>query len=401
MIWFIRLLITLLIVSVIGVIIYYNGQQPRIFIVHSYNTDLAWVKEIDKGLDIQLANHLPSAQVRRHYMDLKNHPACNFYRVAAKDTRLAIKSWQPDILILVDDLAQQLVGVNYLQMIDQPSQSLQHWYQTVAQGLIDTTCPDKSNQPSAAELFEFGSDLADSPQRPLIVFAGVNHDVADYGYYDARNTTGIFERKNFQALAETLVDLSAASARYQTDRLLILNEHSGTVIHEMNRYADANNWPGLVLVDAVMVDTQQQWQQAVERANREQAMLLIANYQNIYRTEERRDKVPAAELVQWTEQQALYPILGAGTGYVADGGMITLAIAGREQGEQAIVLAKTYLTQGQVPPPIEAKQFLIGLNKRLMQLKQIQLPSIYEAFSETVKPFLPLSEIVYIRPEDS
>ncbi|MBX2809060.1 MAG: hypothetical protein KTR20_10565 [Cellvibrionaceae bacterium] len=397
MIWLTRTLITLLMAGIIALIFYYNKDQPRIFIVHSYNTDLAWVKEIDKGLNIQLDKQLARAHVRRHYMNLKNHPNCNYYRVAAKDTRLAIKSWQPDIVILVDDLAQQLIGVNYLQMIENPSKPIAVWHGEIAQNLAKSTCPEK--QQEAEIFFEFGQDIVIEDKLPLLIFAGVNHDVDSYGYYDADNISGIFERKNFRALTETLLALSQGSASKKTNKVMVLNEYSNTVFREMARYRNPINWPdSLHLVDVVMAATESQWKAAVQQANAANAMLLIANYQAVYR-DNKKQKIPAAELVQWTEQHADYPVLGAGTSYVADGGAITLAISGREQGEKAIVLAADYLKNGTVPETEDAKLFLVGLNTRLLKIKDITLPKIYEAFSETVKPFLPLSEVVHFTPE--
>ncbi|MBX2808671.1 MAG: hypothetical protein KTR20_08565 [Cellvibrionaceae bacterium] len=398
MVWLTRILITVLIAGIIGLVFYYNKGQPRIFIVHSYNTDLAWVKEIDKGISIQLDKKLPRAHVRRHYMNLKNHPNCNFYRVAAKDTRLAIKSWQPDIVILVDDLAQQLIGVNYLQMVERPSKTANDWYAEIAESLAASTCPEKRE--GAATFFEFGQDIFIETKLPTLIFAGVNHDVDSYGYNDADNVTGIFERKNFVALTETLLELNRGSAGEKTNRVIVLNEHSNTVFREMARYKNPINWPdNLELVDAVMAATETQWKAAVKAANAARAMLLIANYQGVYR-DNKKQKIPPAELVQWTEQNSDYPVLGAGTSYVADGGAITLAISGREQGEQAIVLAADYLKNGVIPDAKDAQLFLIGLNTRLLKIKKITLPRIYEAFSETVKPFLPLSEVVYFIPED-
>jgi hypothetical protein len=59
------------------------------------------------------------------------------------------------------------------------------------------------------------------------------------------------------------------------------------------------------------VQTFAQWQAAVQEAAAAQAMLLIANCQNV--RDARGRLVPGDELVSWTERHCRYPALGAGT----------------------------------------------------------------------------------------
>ena len=75
--------------------------------------------------------------------------------------------------------------------------------------------------------------------------------------------------------------------------------------------------------------------------------------------------------------------------------MITLAISGIEQGEVSIGMLKHYLDTGKLPPQVEARQFLIGLNQSLIRKRELKMPQIYEAFSREIGSFQGVSEVQY------
>src|SRR4051812_7902232 len=106
-----RWLLMLAVLSLLaGQVLLTRRDTFKVLVIHSYNTDLPWVGDVNAGIDRALAAHPASMQVRRHYMNLLSHPDCNHFRLAAEDARLAIDDWRPDAIVLVDDLAQALVG---------------------------------------------------------------------------------------------------------------------------------------------------------------------------------------------------------------------------------------------------------------------------------------------------
>src|SRR5471032_2021635 len=81
-----------------GQVVLSRRNTFKVLVIHSYNTDLPWVGDVNAGIDRALAASTTRVQVRRHYMNLLSHPDCNHFRLAAEDARLAIDDWQPDAI---------------------------------------------------------------------------------------------------------------------------------------------------------------------------------------------------------------------------------------------------------------------------------------------------------------
>ncbi|SFR58251.1 hypothetical protein SAMN04488005_3009 [Yoonia tamlensis] len=364
-----------------------NDAQAKILVVHSYNTDLAWVNDVDDGIRRAAGTAQqsggPHLNLRTHYMNLRNHPDCNFYKNAAAEVRFTLDDWKPEVIILVDDLAQALVGFNQLALHENADRY------ALAQRLNDWISGGRCATPA---LDFFGLDRPADGPLPAVVFAGVNGGTALYGYEQASNVSGIFERKNYDALIETLVSLERAYAG-DVAGIMMLNDASPTAITESENYL-AQDWGPFTAAAPVNAANLAQWEAAVATANARDLMLLIANYQNVLDTNGL--PVPAEDLVAWTELHAKLPVLGVNTRFVADGGMMTVAIAGSEQGEVAMELALAVLNGVDTDPLREAKQFLIGLNQSLVRKRGLALPAIYEAFSREIGSFIPVVDDLYV-----
>lgn len=381
---FLQILFMLLVLAGIAWKLYeHNREQKKVLVIHSYNTDAPWVNDVDSGIDRALGKMSNSVQARRHYMNLLNHPDCNFYHLAAADARLAIEDWKPDVIVLVDDLAQALIGFQNLQW--KQGADIEGVRKRIVDQLTDKRCPKQDAK-------FFGLDqLNTADKKPAIFFAGVNGDVIRYGYDQATNVSGIFEHKNFQALTETLNTVNAAAPEH-AEAVQLLNDYSATALSENLLYAQ-NNWAPLKWLPPRNATTFEEWQSVVRFASNAGAMLLIANYQNLVDAQGRI--VPARDVIAWTERNSRYPAVGAATNFVSDGGMITVAISGTEQGEVVMQLVDHYLENGELLPQREAHQFLVGLNQPLVRKRQLQLPGIYEAFSREIGRFIEVSENIY------
>lgn len=86
--------------------------RPRVLVVQSYAMDYSWSADVDKAIRRVLKEK--SYQVRYHYMDTKSHSDAGFKRIAGARVRKLIDEWQPNALVLVDDNAQSLVGICYV-----------------------------------------------------------------------------------------------------------------------------------------------------------------------------------------------------------------------------------------------------------------------------------------------
>jgi hypothetical protein len=364
-------------------VVLHQQATRKVLVIHSYNTDLTWVGDVDQGITRALAGQPRRVQVRRHYMNLLNRPDCNHFHLAAQDARLAIEDWQPDAVVLVDDLAQALVGFPGLRW--QPGAPVDLVRQGIVSQLTDQRCPGQT-----AAYFGLDQPVSPSRQRPIF-FAGVNGNVQRYGYHLASQVTGIFEHKNYAALAETLNTLNAGSPQPAV-AVQLLNDASPSALAENELYAAAD-WGALHWLPPRNVQTFDQWQAVVREAAAAQALLLIANYQNL--RDARGRLVPADEVVGWTERHSRHPALGAGTNFVADGGLMTLTVSGTEQGQVVMQMVLQHLDTGEMPPMRTARQFLVGMNPALVRKRQLRLPAVYEAFAREVGRFMEVSEHVY------
>lgn len=381
------LVIVTLLVVVARLVVSHKAEQTKILVVHSYSTDLAWVNDVDGGIRRALETAADQRDnglnVRTHYMNLRNHPDCNYYKNATAEVRFTLDDWKPEVIVLVDDLAQALVGFNQLQL--DPAADRAGMADALNAWLAGDRCPTPS-------LDFFGLDQPATAPFPEVVFAGVNGGVTLYGYERADNVSGIYERKNYAALIETLKSLAAA---YQgpMNGIMMLNDASATGVTENTNYLQ-QDWTPFNAYPPARARSFAQWQQAVADANAQDLMLLIANYQNVM--DENGQTVDPETLIQWTERNAKLPVLGVNTRFVADGGMMTVAIAGSEQGEMAMNLALAVLDGDTTRPQVDAKQFLIGMNQSLVRKRDLELPSVYEAFSREIGTFIEATEQLYV-----
>ena len=334
-------------VALLCVLVFLHKQhKPRIMIIHSYNSDYSWVKEINVGVNRFYDEH-PDVTLRWHYMDLKNHGDENFQRTAATIANSTIERWQPDVLIIFDDIAQKLVGMRYL---DNPSIK--------------------------------------------IVFSGVNGTAADYQYDKAANVTGILERKPLPAAEDTMSMLwQAARGEQKTKpRALLIGDGSFSFTAGLAGYeAPEYVWKQINWQKPISVDTFDEWKQQVERAPAAADILLVSDYRQLRIRKGGKEFAKPSEVMAWTEANAKIPVLGLAAIITEEGGAISIATSGYEQGRVAAEMSYA-ITRGKSPKDIPVKsteQYLIGLRQSALERRGITPPSIYEAFARATNNFFP------------
>ncbi len=329
-----------------GFVIFEKTNKPRIMILHSYQTDYAWVNEVNTGLKRVLNKH-HDVILRYHYMDLKKHTEEDFRRTAATATIRTIEKWQPDVLIIIDDWAQKLIGSKY---VSHPSVS--------------------------------------------IVFAGVNGKAESYGYSNAENVTGILERKPLAAVRETLLMIARARGfrenKPDTDKpkVVYIGDKSGSVSADIPAFANFN-WDPLEWLPPIQVKNFDEWKEAVAKANQEADVILISDYRQLHQVRGKKEFAKPSEIMAWTENNSDIPILGMGTVNVLDGGMMMVGASGYEQGEVASEMALA-IARGKMPKDLKitrTKMFIIAIRKSAMEKRNLPVPSIYEAFARATNNF--------------
>ncbi|AVR97180.1 ABC transporter substrate-binding protein [Pseudoduganella armeniaca] len=312
-------------------------HRPVIFILHSYDTGYAWVRDINVGINRVLKQPY-LYRTQWYYMDTKRHPFEEHNLRAGSAARHAIDRVRPDILIAIDDDAQRFAARYYI-----------------------------------------------GDPHMKIVFAGVNGTARDYGYDRARNVTGILERLPLDALLEALASARAGPAGVPLRRVAVLGERSVSVSGDMAQIA-RYDWHPLTIDTIVQVATWPEWQHSVLSLGARNDALLLAGYRGLARSPHDRTLVPPAEVAAWTEAHSPVPVIALNAFHIEDGGMLAIGTSPYELGEVAARLALD-LALEQVPvasrPITESHQFIVSMSGARLSARGFWMPRIYEAAART------------------
>jgi len=329
-----------------GMVYAQKSRLPHILVIHSYQTDYTWVPSLNEGL-ARVFGDRSDVRVRYHYMDLKNHSSDTFRRTAARMAHRVIEEMQPDVVILLDDIAQRLVGSDYGNAT--------------------------------------GGRGVDMP----IVFGGVNAEYQDY-YGESSNVTGILERKPLAAIRDTLLVLIEAQSdeNIAAPRVQFIGDFSPSITAEIPFY-DRLDWAPLEWLDPVQVETFDEWKAAVIAAGQNADMILLTNYQQIRERPGGAFVRPAGQIMKWTEANATVPVLGLGYSNGEDGALLTVSVSPYEQGEMAARLALK-VVGGTAPADLEVlqpDQFIVHMCGPTLARRAVEVPIFYEAFARATNHF--------------
>lgn len=325
--------IALFLIGSVSLLAWFSISKPRILILHSYDKDYSWVRDVDIGFK-RVFDQRRGYSVRWYYMDTKRHPTPGFKTNAGKAVRRMIDEAPPDIIIAVDDDAQQYVTRHYL---DHPTIK--------------------------------------------IVFAGVNNEPQAYGFERAGNVTGILERLPLAALKESLLIAAQRNGLKLPLRIQFIGDHSETVLGD-EKFFRNYDWAPLQVLDSKLVNTYGEWQQAVRESAGKTDFLINSNYRRIARSAGDPALVPAGELIAWTEGHSPVPVIGTNGFFGEDGGMLAIGTSPYEQGEVAAKLATEILDHGAQPkqlPFIISHKFVIAMRESAILKRHFDLPLVYEA----------------------
>ncbi len=336
-------IMALFVVLAVAYLGWLNISKPRILILHSYDPDYAWVRDVNVGLKRVLTNSF-RYQLRWHYMDTKRHPSAAYKQAAGIAARNVIEEMRPDVVIALDDDAQSYAA-RYL-----------------------------VNHPGIS-----------------IVFGGVNNEAADYGYDQATNATGILERLPLAAIQEALGQATGFKALKRPLRLAYLGDASRSVEGDLKQLRNFA-WAPMVLQSATQVKTWPEWQDQVRALAKTADVLLLTGYRNLKRSDQDARLVGPGEVVRWTDSNAGVPVISGNGFFVEDGGMLAVGTSPYEQGEEVAHRALDILlhhTPARELPITQAQQFIVTMNATLMKAHGFELPRVYEAAARTGDKYLP------------
>lgn len=339
-----RAVMFIFLIALAATVVIFNTSKPRLLILHSYNTEYSWTRDVDVGLRRGLKSGRDYS-VRWFYMDTKRHPWQEFKVNSGKAAQKLIKTWQPTVVIAVDNDAQEY-AMRYF--IDRPK--------------ID------------------------------IVYAGLNGAASEYGYDHAHNVTGILERVPFAAMKETLLLIAREQQRSRPLRILFLGDTSESVRQDAEGFAKLD-WAPITVLGQRFAETFDDWKDAVEYAGRQQVDFIVAaNYRKILRKKGDKALMPYREVVQWTEEHSRVPLVGTNAFYVEDGGMLAIGTSPYEQGEVAAGMALQLLRRNksvQELPVQSTQQFVIAMRASRIKKWGIKLPAVYEAAARAAANYYP------------
>jgi len=302
------------------------ATKPRIMILHSFAEDSSWVRQVDAGAGEVLQRNRRPVQVQRHYLGLDSPWGAKGQEVAVDSARRAIENFDPDVLIAVDDEANELIA--------------RHWVGAV---------------------------------RPRIVYISINQPPSAYGYEGPSNVSGVAERLAFGAILQVAEFLGQGRPL----SFSIVGVDNATGRAEMAQ-AESFGWSPHQAPRHALVRTMQDWQSFVSSVETE--ILVVLSVTSLPRSVQDRSQVPPQEIIAWTEANSPALPVGTQVGYVELGGGLSFAPPPRTEGAQAIELSLEWLDErngAAAPPPVSSDHYDVAVRPLQLERRGLVLPPIY------------------------
>jgi len=303
----------LLFVSMVGAA--QAGQ--KVLLIFSYHPEYSWVTEETRGVEDVLKDR--GIAIEKFYLDTKRNTTAKWKEEVAGDAVKKIEEFSPDLVMVFDDNACELVAKKY----------------------IGKTLP--------------------------FVFAGMNGEPGDYGF-PADNITGVLERGHVNESMELLKRLvpSLTKAAIITDN----SPTSQAFISRVGRTILPIEIYGFYGTDDF--DT---WKAKVKELQSKVDAIGLFVYHTIKKKGEELS-LPAEEVLRWTLQNNQIPEFATSDFTVRGGALCGVVMSGYVQGETAAKMALMILA-GANPAniPIRVPQEGIPMiNKRRAEELNIRIP---------------------------
>lgn len=338
-----RILSLFFFMAILVTAVVYNMSKPRVMVLQSYHPEYAWTRDVDIGLR-RVMDTWADYTVTRHYMNTKKHSDPRWPERAGILARRAIKRTKPRVLIAVDDLAQSLAAKYF---IDHPDMD--------------------------------------------IVFAGVNGSVEPYGYIGAENVTGIHERKQLNAVKETILAIENKKSRVTPHPKLIYVLDPSPSLASGRPFIDAFNWEPLDYQGSIVAGNLDDWKKIIATQGEKADYIIVANYRKLPVSPGSATYADPVEVMTWTDAHSAVPVIGINSFNVEDGAMISIGVSPFEQGEVAAAMAQEILVTGKragTIPMQHSRQYIVAIREASLEIRNMELPAIYEAFGRATENFI-------------
>lgn len=281
----------LLLVSAVGA----AQVKEKVLLVFSYHPEYSWVIEETRGVEDVLEGK--GITIEKFYLDTKRRTSAEWKKQVAEDAMKKIEEFKPDLVMVFDDNACELVAKKY----------------------IGKTIP--------------------------FVFGGMNGEPGDYGF-PAENITGVLERGHVNESIELLKQLvpGLTKAAIITDNSLssqafISRVRKTTLPIEIYEFYSSDDF-----------DT---WKARVEELQSKVDVIGLFLYHTI-KEKGKEVSLPAEEVLRWTLENSGLPEFSLFDFTVKGGALCGVTLSGYEQGKATAEIALMILA-GASPANISIK----------------------------------------------
>lgn len=310
----------------VGILVAFNHQKPKLLVLHSYSEEGRWEQEFNQGVIKAVASTTRPFALRWHYMTFTDTdiPNQEEWQASGQRARAVIDRWQPDVLLVVGEEAQQYVGRYYV-----GHNSIRIIYA-----------------------------MAEKPE--------------SFNYDKASNVSGVLEVLPLEPIIEFL---SLTYSRPMRVRALGVNDATGVAEGEQLIKFD---WGQNEFLGVTLANDLQSWQQAVKDAS-DADLLLVLSFAGLAQQAGSNAMVNSRELARWTVKNSIQLTFGLRERYVSNGGAIAIAPSPDGLGQQSTRLAIQALNTKtkQMPLAELGHDFTVALRPDALTRLDLKIPAIY------------------------
>lgn len=336
-----RRLIAAALLALAAALVWSGARRPAILVVHSQSERIPWTRGIDAGIDRAMQQ---SGTVRLQRIYLQGRDGARTREQLAQ-TRSFIARWRPDVLMVVDDLAQARIGAAYL-----------------------------------------------DADRPLIVYSGIEDQARLLARSQRPQVQGIAERTPWPMVESSLARLARPGAPPRP-RIALISD-TGPAADEEARGFLEHIWQAARPAGVWRCASLAQWLQALEEIAPVADLVVIGDYRNLPVPEGRTALSWRMQLTQAALERLPQPMTALSAYAVMDGIPMGILPSPVEQGEVAAQLAlqgatapRSFLATG-APQHLLTRNFALYLNPAQMQRRQMAMDALDTYYARVSSRFI-------------
>ena len=292
-------------------------NSKKALLIFSYHADYAWVQEEEHGAKDILRNK--GIEIKKFYMDTKRHTSREWGEKATNKAMKKIEKFKPDIVIVFDDNACDLVAKKYI-----------------------------------------GEKLP-------FVFCGMNGEPEDYGF-PAENITGVLERELYAESIELLKQLVP-----KVKKVAMLFDESNTSKKAISQLKDTDLH--VEVSEIFSTNDFNEWKAKVRELQTKVDALGVIAYHTL-KDKDGKTSLSMEAVLNWTLENSKIPDFTINDFTVKDGVLCGVVQSGYQQGKAAAEIALRILN-GESPadiPIITLQEGITLVNKRRADDLKIHIP---------------------------